>query len=243
MHFVYLDETGDDSCIGFSALCVPVLSYRESFQRLKQYRRDLNRSDGIYTTTEVHACKFTSGRGRLGQKGRRGIRQKRRCLIFNEILGVIANLPNASLMNAFRLGNPVQEREQLLERLLNRIQKSMEVAGSQALLFFDEGGNRWITRLCRRMAVFNLIRSNIGRWEDGQEYKNLPTANLFEDPIFRPSNSSYLIQAADFCAYALLQKEKPTASRVPFGLHQSFVSALRPICNTAASPDPLGIVR
>jgi hypothetical protein len=173
----------------------------------------------------------------------RGVSQGRRCDIFNEALTLVAQLPNASLLNAFRVGRAAEEREQLLERLLNRLQKAMELAGSQAVLIFDEGGNRWITKLSRRMSVYNMIRSSRGIWPDGQEYRNFPTINLLEDPIFRSSRTSYLIQAVDFCAYALFQKEKPTVSRQRFGLHQSFETILAPMCNASASRDLFGIIR
>jgi hypothetical protein len=62
--------------------------------------------------------------------------------------------------------------------------------------------------------------------------------------VFRISRTSYFIQAADFCAYALFQKEKQTPSRAQFGLHQSFESKLGKICVLAANPqDKFGIVR
>lgn len=243
VHFTYLDETGDQDSIGFSALSVPVLNYRDSLTALKQCRRDLKASDGIYTTTELHACKFTSGRGKLKKKGR-GVSQHRRCEIFNSMLRCVAQLPNVSLLNAFRMGTPKDNREQLLERLINRIQTDMEKSGSQTILFFDEGSNKWITKVCRRLAVYNMIRSRMGAWPDGKPYKNFPTINILEDPVFRSSRTSYMIQAVDFCAYALFQKEKPTPSRREFGLDKSFEELLLPICNTNAAPrDPHGIIR
>lgn len=176
-------------------------------------------------------------------KNKRGIRQDRRCQIFNDVLDLAATLPNVSLMNAFRIGRPIDQREQLLERLINRIQKAMERAGSQAILIFDEGGERWVRRLTRRLAVYNPIPSRRGMWEDGSTIKNFPTRNLLEDPFFRPSKASYMLQLVDFCAYALLQKEKPTPSRMEYGLDRSFVERLAPICNAAASGDPYGIIR
>ena len=241
MHFVYIDETGDETSSGFSALAIPVANYRESFDAIKQFRRKLNSSDGIFTTTELHACRFTSGRGRLGQKGR-GVPQYRRCEIFNEVLTLAAGLPNAHILNAFRQGEG--EKLALLERLLNRIHKAVENWGSQAILIFDEGDNRLVTRLIRKMGVYNPIRSQYGRWPDGKEYRNFPLVSLLEDPVFRVSKNSYFIQVVDFCAYALFQKEKPTPSRMKFRLDQAFEERLSGVCLTAANPgDKHGIIR
>jgi hypothetical protein len=93
------------------------------------------------------------------------------------------------------------------------------------------------------MAVYNPIRSRFGVWEDGKEYKNMPTELIIEDPSFRRSSQSYFIQLADFCGYALLQRERPTASRMRYGIHEMFPT-LEPICVKEANPyDPFGTIR
>jgi hypothetical protein len=122
--------------------------------------------------------------------------------------------------------------------------RAVESRGSQAVLIFDDGDARNTLRLTRKLAVFNYIKSRYGCWPDGKEYKNFPLINFIEDPVFRVSKLSYLIQAVDFCAYALFQKEKPTASRLPFGLNRSFENHLGTICiRQANSDDPFGIIR
>jgi len=107
VHFVYLDETGDETCVGFSAICLPAVNYKQSFSLVKEFRRRLRNSDGINTTTELHASKFTSHRGKLGQSGH-SVRQERRCQIFNEKLSLIAHLPGVSILNAFSHTPPKQ---------------------------------------------------------------------------------------------------------------------------------------
>lgn len=228
--------------MGFSALCLPALSQKDCLASLKRFRGQLRETDEILTTVEFHASKFTSGRGRLGpRKAIRRVSKERRCEIFDETLAAIAALPNVQLLNAFRHR---KEKVELLERLLNRIHRAVEGWGSYAVLFFDEGDNRTITRLTRRLAVFNPIRSQYGYWPDGREYRNIPTTRFLEDPVFRASPSSYFIQAVDFCAYALFQKEKRTPSREQFGLHTSFENHLAPICvRDANTSDTYGIVR
>jgi len=150
MHLVYIDETGNDSCIGYSALAVPSLNYKDIFKTVKDFRRTLNASDGIYTTVEFHASKFTAGRGNIS---REQIIQKRRCEIFIETLKMVKSLPGVRLFNAFRA--PKEQRLLLLERLLNRINRAMIEWASQAILFFDEGEEKAITSLTRKLAVYN----------------------------------------------------------------------------------------
>jgi hypothetical protein len=116
---------------------------------------------------------------------------------------------------------------------------------SAGILIFDEGEERQYTRLVRRMGVFNPIRSRHGLWPDGKEYKNIPIEHVVEDPSFRRSKNSYFIQLADFCGYAMLQRERPTTSekRARYRLHEAF-PMLDAICVKEANrKDPFGIIR
>ena len=54
----------------------------------------------------------------------------------------------------------------LYERLLNRINRTMQAWDSHALLIMDEGKEWEYTRLRRRMGVFNPIPSQYGHWAD-----------------------------------------------------------------------------
>ena len=75
--------------------------------------------------------------------------------------------------------------------------------------------------------------------------QNITTERIIEDPVFKPSDRSYLIQMADCVAFALLKSEVPPTPNVArYGIHEMFDKTLRGICFKPASPrDPLGIVR
>jgi hypothetical protein len=125
--------------------------------------------------------------------------------------------------------------------MLNRIQVNVQKSGSQAVIFCDEGKSYDAIR--RRLGIFNYIPSKLGEWEPGQPAKNMPTIRILEDIIYRESGRSILIQAADACAYALLRREKPLASKNAVGLDQSFY-ILEPIMvKQAFWKDAYGIVR
>jgi uncharacterized protein DUF3800 len=237
MHLIYIDETGDGKSIGYSAVAIPAPNYNDAFALIKKFRHNLKASDGIFTTVELHASKFTSGRGRIAKEI---ISQERRCQIFFSVLDLVTNLPGVAVFNAFR---PVYEKLGLLERLLNRIERTVNAWGSQAILLFDEGEEKANTALLRKMRVYNPIRSMYGTWPDGNEYRNIPLVRIIEDPVFRQSHRSYFIQLADFCAYALFQKERPTESRARFGLHYAFHSLSNVLVFDAYRADKYGIVR
>jgi hypothetical protein len=237
MHFVYFDDSGDEEICVFSALLVPVATWRVCFDQLRLFRRGLKVSDGIYVRKELHAWKFVSGRGRISD---RVVTKYRRSLIFKDALSLAARLPGVSLMNGL---STAKDDERVFEYMANRVNRAMQDLNSHALLICDEGKEGTYTRLVRRMGVFNPIPSAQGLWPEGTATRNIPTDLIIEDPVFKPSHRSYFIQLVDFCAFALLRKERPVAARTYYGLDTAF-DLLDPILHRAASPrDPQGVVR
>ncbi len=237
MHLIYIDDSQDKPHYVFSAIAIPEDQWASVFAAIQEWRRGLKASDGIKVTNELHAVDFATGRGSIGD---RIVTKWRRCEIFKEGLSLLALQPGVRVFNVALL----YRQEWAFERLLNRINRTMKAWGSHALLICDEGKEADYTRLVRRMSVFNPIPSKFGVWRDtGKDYKNIPIDRILEDPFFKESDKSYFIQMADWCAYALLQRERPIPSRKRYRLHQAF-ELLAPACVLAANPkDPLGIIR
>ena len=241
MHLVYIDDARDEAGGAFSALLIPENTWQECFDRFRSYRRSLRQSDGIYIHKEFHAWKFVSGRGRIAD----GVIPKgRRVEIFKATLKHVAGMPGLSIINALF---PHKRDETAFEWLLNRINKTMEMDDSRALIVSDKGKERAYTRLARRMHVYNPIPSMLGgNWAGTDSYtKNIPIDRVIEDHFFKDSDRSYFIQLADFCAYALLRKERPTSYTLKYGLHEAF-DLLEPVLvKKASGKDPwrMGIIR
>ena len=71
----------------------------------------------------------------------------------------------------------------------------------------------------RRLRVFNPIPSKFGAWPGGAPTKNITTDRILRDPIFVDSHADYLIQLADFVAFALLKREvQPTPLVSRYGI-------------------------
>ena len=64
MHLIYVDDSRDTELCVFSALAVPVDQWRGAFQQVREFRRQLRRTYGIYVYKELHAWKFVSGRAK-----------------------------------------------------------------------------------------------------------------------------------------------------------------------------------
>jgi hypothetical protein len=120
----------------------------------------------------------------------------------------------------------------------------MKEWNNYAMLICDEGKNAEYTRLVRQMGAYNPVPSRYGIWQDtGLTYKNIPVERVLEDPYFKSSQRSFFVQMADFCAYALLRREKPLASKNKYGLHTSFDRLANVVVREASPADPMGIIR
>lgn len=238
MHLIYIDDSRDERLCVFSALAIPADQWQDAFKSVKDFRRSLRKSDGIYVHVELHAWKFVSGRGKISD---RVVTKGRRCQIFKDALRHVSTLPGARLFNAVF---PASQELRAFERLLNRINRTMLSWDSHAILICDEGKEKIYTRLARRMHVYNPIPSQFGRWPDtGTPVRNIPIERILEDPFFKRSEQSYFIQLVDFCAYALLRRENPILSKTRYGLDKAF-GLLSPILVLEASQyDPEGIIR
>jgi hypothetical protein len=235
MHFVYIDDSGDDKISCFSALIIPADEWRTSVLHLIGVRRMMRDSDGIRIQKELHSTDWNGGKGELAKHP---ISKERRAQLFDFFLSGIALLPGVQVINA---AVPYGEQERAFEWLLVRIQNNMRKAESQAVIFCDEGKS--YDHIRRKLGVFNFVPSKFDSWSDGIQAKNIPTDRILEDIVYRDSARSILVQAADACAYALLRRERPIESKSKLGLHHSFGILERVLVKAAFAKDPMGIIR
>ena len=169
VYLIYIDESRDpEKGVGvFSALAIPVAEWREALEQVKALRRKLKETDGIYMTKEFHSSDFVAGRGRIAPDV---VTKYRRCEIFRAVLETVTQLPGARLFNIVYYNLKLEDRA--FERMLNRINRTMEVWESHAILVCDEGKEPEYTKLARRMGVYNPIQStwHLGERESYQEY-------------------------------------------------------------------------
>lgn len=94
------------------------------------------------------------------------------------------------------------------------------------------------------MRRYNPIPSRFGRWgTDGTTTRNIPTERIVEDPVFKRSERSYFIQAADFVAYALLRRERPMGPTQRYEASDAFEGVTPILVREASLRDPEGIIR
>ena len=238
MHFVYIDDSGDEHVRAYAALAIPEVEWKTTLASIKQYRRNLKSKHQVFSTVELHATDFVGGRGRIAPIV---IPKGLRCQIFRDTLKMVAGLPGIRLFNAIA---PKAHEKLIFERLMTRINNTMTTWGSNAVIVHDEGKD--FTYLVRRMSVYNPIQSRYGGWPpDGRLYKNFPLIRVLEDIIFRDSEDSYFVQLADFSAFALFRNEHPWPAKHKYALETAF-DELHAICTPecfSGDPRKLGIIR
>jgi Protein of unknown function (DUF3800) len=252
VRFFYVDESYDDQKFCLSALSIRYMDWKDSFKMVQAQRRQLRQNYGLYIRQEIHARDLIAGRGHLGS---RVINKYDRVQIFRALLRLIASLPRIMLFNVCLDPDPFEDVQiKAWKRLLNRIDRTMLEADKgwmvspiyrpRAMIFSDEGKENQITQAFRKVSVYNPTPSRYGGWA-GSKTKNIPISRIVEEPIFKKSHQSFLIQLADCAAYALLKRETPLPSKTSnYGIPVFFEKYLAKSCyKKAATDDPLGIVR
>lgn len=241
----YIDESYDDEKFCMSVLIVPVARWREDFNTVKDWRRNLRTRYGIFVNKELHATDFVAGRGKIGH---RMVPKALRAQIFLEAMDLLASLDEVAVISGVwsKLGlTHAGVHTMAFSRIQERLQRRCQGTGGHILRFVDKGRKDELRKVSRRSAVFNPVGSQFGYWPEGAS-RNIPNTRLIEDPVFRDSESSYFLQLADFVAFALLKSEvAPTPLIRRHGLDQAY-ERLRPICVVVAhhaDPRGLGILR
>ncbi len=245
MHLIYVDESYDQTRFVTTGMVVEDASWRSVFVATKAFRAQLKADHGIRISAELHAKEFV--RDCSDGISSRKIGQAERRLIFDKVLRHMASQPVALVnvcLDVVKCGGVTRAHQWAVERLANRVQTMMRVAGSHALAIFDEGKEREIRRLVRRMSVFNPIPSAYGGWQNGASMQSIVLDRFIDDPFFKSSAASYFLQMVDFSAWALLKREVAPSPFIARMKYEKAHKLLEPICfRKASKSDPLGIVR
>ena len=231
MHLVYIDDSKDEASCCFSAIIIPAVRWSDALNHLIAFRRSIKDSHGVYVRIELHATDWLGGRGNIAPTT---VMRSERAVLFRKALEQIALIPECAIINAH---GPRRQESVLFERLCNRVQRNMAARNSHAILISDEGKN--FDGLVRKLRRHNPIQGRYGRLLDR------PLDRIIEDIVYRKSDRSLFIQAADFCAFSLLRFEAPTPKIERMGLANAFLSLERVLEKRAYGADPrrLGIVR
>ncbi len=272
----YVDESYDSEKFCLSAICIRHQDWKDCLREIRQYRQILKRDYGIYIRKELHAHKFISGRGKISDRTLSKWERSRIFFNVLNMISRLPHIKLINIcidakgrkdpqLDAWdRLLNRIErmmltfeetelpKRKNLLalitgkERDIEEIGIRLEAFRPRAIIIADEGRELEITKIFRKMNIYNPIPSQRGIWTGtGGSTKNIPIERIIEDPVFKKSQQSFFIQLADCISFSLLKREtEPTKNIKKYGIDKMFERALSGICFRKTHPkDPLGIVR
>lgn len=254
MYFMYVDESGDTGLSGsptryftLSGLVVHELRWNEYLEKLIDFRKRMRNSFGLLMREEIHSA-------HLINKPKDLVRIKRndRLTIIRSFINEVAAFQDVSIINIVvdKSDKPLtydvmgKAWEALIQRFSNTISHrnfpGPVNSDERGMIIPDNTDAKKIQQLLRRMRRFNPVPNQS---VFGSGYRNLTIGNLVEDPFFKDSRDSYLIQAADVVAFALYQKLAPSSYMKKKSGDKYFNKLRGVLCTAASATDPEGIVR
>ena len=233
MYLIYIDESYDEKHYAYSALFIDAFQWNYYFSHVLQWRSQWQQKHDIPLDFELHATKFVGGRGEFPKNRDKSYRAK----LFYEAIGQIERMRKIYVINA--ITSDKKRHMILFERMLNRIDRTLDAINAYGLLICDEGNENRLTSLVRKMKKQNNIPCSVELYGNLGNTRNVPLQRVIEDPLFKTSKSSYFIQLSDFLAFSLLRNESPTSSTV-YQVQSAFEQLDTVLVKIAFKNDPKG---
>ena len=152
MRLYYIDESEGPRYYVRTALGVDAERWNDLSQDIHAWRIELQDRYAVPTGRELHACDLLAGRGKLAREGNadRKLTPEQGAEVFSAELHRIEDaarsIGGVEVIDVCLRKSDVRGYERVsLDRLLNRINTSVEAMGRHAFLIFDEGQRRWYT--------------------------------------------------------------------------------------------------
>ncbi len=244
MYMMYVDESGDTGLgnsptryFVLSGVIIHELQWRIVLDRIVDFRRRMKNKFTLKLREEIHAAHMLNSPGELVR-----IPRNDRLTILRHFADEIASLPSISIINIVvdKRGKPSNYDvfENAWRALIQRFENTIvhhnfpgpRNADDKGMIFPDATDVKKLTRLIRRMRQYNPVPNH-----HGLGYRNLQLTQVIEDPIFKNSELSYLIQVADLSAFLLYQKLSPSAYMRKKGASNYFSRLDNVLCKVAGA--------
>ena len=170
MRLYYVGESENPNCHVLSALGVDAERWNDLFADMQDWRSELRGRYGIPPNSDLNARDPGTRTGQAllveggmpainGSTNERLTRRKRAAVLtsgLGRIENVAAGKGGVEVINVCLPKQAFKDYERVsLDRMLNRVNASVKAANRHAFLIFDEGKEAMITRVYRRLRVFN----------------------------------------------------------------------------------------
>ena len=251
---MFADESGDCGLVNspttffaLTGLVIHELRWKACLDQILAFRRKLRDDLGLKLREEIHSGALISRPGSLAR-----IPKHLRLKIIRDFADEMALMQELNLISVLvdkqTKTPPYDVFENAWRALIQRFENTIKCgnfsgpknADDRGLLVCDHTDGKKLVQLVRRMNVYNPVPNQP---QFGGGYRNLALQFLIEDPVFRDSEWSQFIQAADVCAYILYQFACPSSYMRQKGGRNYFKRLMPILCLKAAQSDPHGIVR
>jgi len=251
MYLMYVDESGDPGLVGsptnyfaLSGMVIHESTWRAFVNQIQAFRKRMRANYGLPVRTEIHASHF------IKSPPVPGMGRHIRLAILRNLIDELASMNRISVTNVIvnKVGKPANYDvfERAWQALFQRFENTLKYGNfpgahraDYGMVLTDATNGRALQRLMRRMSVHNPIPNMA--WF-GMGSRNIPILRVIEDPHGKDSADSYFIQAADVCAYFLLQRYAANAFVRRMSATR-YIDRLHPVLNRRASmTNALGIV-
>lgn len=251
MYLMYVDESGDTGrepgsspLFALAGVIAPSSKWSDVEQELAKLRQELGAQYGLKAADELRGSSIM-------RKGP-GDAARRVALIEGALKG-IASLKSVNiLLTSVRKKNLPPETDIFragwsahlgrFDDMLGRVgPRNAKNPGSQGFVVADKTQGVQLDRLVRNLRRERPVKITKGFWRKRTEIINKPLKNVIEYPQHQDSKKSLLIQAADLCAYAIYQKEKPSMAVKANKGDERFIKALEPAILKGAGVNDDGV--
>lgn len=258
MYIAYYDECGDDGfpqtsspLFSLTAIYIHHLKWRETYEKMRLFRRELKIRFGLPIRLEMHAKYFL-----LNKNPYRDLHlaDSDRIRVIDLFVQLIASL-HAKIIDVVIDKPKIQKPDYdvldtSLKYSIQRIENTLAAAKDQNerfMIITDEGRVGKMRSIARAMQSINFIPSKFSPHPYRSDIKL-----LIEDPLPKDSRESYFIQMADLVAFVvyLYSLTKTGAGHFSNRLTpiisqekvRRWMESLKPVLNLRASQDEFGIV-
>jgi hypothetical protein len=252
MYLMYVDESGDPGIINsptryftLSGVVIHEVHWQSVMDRVRNFRQRMRSAFGLQLREEIHSARFLTSPGALVR-----IPKHDRLAILRHFADELARMPELSVINVVVDKHGKTDDcdvfdlawQTLLQRFENTLTRNnfpnATAKGECGMVFADGHPSAKLIAMYAQMRCCNPAPN-----QTGGGYRNILMRNVIEDPCFRDSAHSPLIQAADLIAFLLYQQEQPNQYMRKSG-GRGYFSRIAPILfRRACLADAQGIVR
>jgi hypothetical protein len=231
MYIAYVDESGDPGrnltltrYFTLSGVILADSNWKIFLEKVKTFRQGLKRDFGLALKADLRATDLWRNKGdfkrlRLSYADRTRI--FRRTAEFLRSSEEVAILTVSIDKGSSQLQPTVKISETAWTMFLQRYENWLLAKQEFGIVVNDEGYDKMLRLLSRKMRVYNPIPSHYGG------YYYAPVVKIIEDPFSRHSQYSYFVQLADMSAYLARLRHDYTPRQAEWRTHKIY-KTIRP---------------